>query len=419
MGARLTTKFIAKSDLKPGLYGDGDGLALQVSQQGTKAWVLRYMLKGKARKMGLGAVSAVTLAEARSAAADARKLLAAGVDPIGERDDRRAAQAVSETESVTFGEVAKLYIESQRPAWKSRAHDEQWTMTILGVARSGRPAEVDYCKIIRDVPVAAVDTGLVMRVLEPIWHSKPETASRVRGRIEAVIDYAKARGWRTGENPARWRGHIALMLPKKTRIAAVEHHAAMPYAELPSFMARLRDLPGVRARALEFCILTAVRRGDVLGATWAEIDPTAKTWTIPAERVKGKRGTRKTPHVVPLSDRALEILASLPRVDKFVFPGPREGHGLYALSLAIVLKTLAPSATVHGFRSSFRDWAAEQTGYPSELAELSLAHAVGSAVERAYRRGDQLAKRVRLMQDWAHYCEHGATVGANVVSMRG
>ena len=418
MGARLTTKFIAKSDLKPGLYGDGDGLALQVSQQGTKSWVVRFMLNGRARKMGLGAVGQISLADARSKTTDARKLLAQGIDPIDVRLAARTAQAAEagKAKAISFGKVAKLFIDSKRAGWKSDNHDAQWTMTILGVTPSRRQARTDYCKLIRDVPVNEIDTALVMRVLEPIWNTQPVTAGRIRSRIEMILDYAKAREWRTGENPARWRGHIKNLLPETKRVAAVEHYAAMPFAELPGFMARLRDLPGIRARALEFCILTAARRGDVLGALWSEIDLAARKWTIPKERVKGKRGTRKTPHVVPLSDRALEILGSLPRVDSFVFPGPREGRGLYALSLALVLKTLAPSATVHGFRSTFRDWCGDHN-VPADIAEASLAHAAGDATVVAYARSDLLERRRRLMQQWGEFCSR-AFVAGEVVELR-
>jgi integrase len=264
--------------------------------------------------------------------------------------------------------------------------------------------------------LADVDTGMVLKALEPIWATKPETASRVRGRIEAVLDWSKARGYREGENPARWRGHLDKLLPARRKVRKVEHHAALPYAELPTFMADLRKREGIGARALEFAILTAARTGEVIGATWAEIDLETRLWTIPADRMKGRRQ-----HRVPLSDRAIEILAALPRIqgNEFVFPGARDGKPLSNMAMLKTLERMGrDDLTSHGFRSSFRDWAAETTGYPGDLVEMALAHVVSNATEAAYRRGDMFDKRRRLMDDWAAYCAAPPRQG-KVLPMRG
>jgi integrase len=414
-------RHIENGNLEPGLYADGGGLYLQISGQMTKSWIFRFMLAGRARKMGLGPAGPepkITLAAARALAADARKLLMQGVDPIGERDARKAALAADSAKVMTFGQCARAYLEANQAGWKNRKHADQWQVTVMGITATGRPTEVDYCKALRNLPVDAIDTAVVLKVLQPIWNTRTETASRLRGRIESILDWARVRGYRNGENAARWRGHLEHLLPARSRVAPVEHHAALPFRDMPACMAQLRDREGVSARALEFLILTAARTGDVLGAKWSEIDLKEHLWTVPAERLKGRKGARRSDHVVPLCERAIAILRSLPREGDFIFPGARERKGLAKAAMAEVLKTLAPDATVHGFRSTFKDWCAEQTAYPNELSELALAHTISSRVESAYRRLDQREKRRRMMADWSDYCAGRIWATANVVPIR-
>jgi integrase len=413
---KLSDRFVKKTDLAPGLYGDGAGLSLQVSAFETKAWVLRYMMAGRARKMGLGSVSLkpndklVTLAEARSMATDARNLVSRGIDPIEERAARKAAQAAEKAKAMTFKECAESYIEAHESSWKSDKHGAQWRATL----------ETYAYPVIGNLPVQAIETAHVMKIVEPIWKTKTETASRVRGRIEKVLDRAKALKLRTGENAAQWKGNLDQLLPIKSQVAPVENHAALPYSQMPSFMAKLRAKEGVSARALEFLILTAARTGDVIGATWSEINEDDQIWTVPAARMKGRKGANRRDHVVPLSDPAFSLLAGLP-VDSgdFVFPGGKEGAGLSNAAMSELLKGMfSPDvATVHGFRSSFKDWAAEMTAYPNELSEMAMAHTVPNKVEAAYRRGDMREKRRRLMDDWAAYCGGKAVGGDNVIAI--
>jgi len=380
---------------KPGRYGDGQGLWLQVSPAGTKSWLFRFTQEGKARQMGLGPVHTVSLAEARQKALECRKQLLEGADPIEARNGARARARVAAAKGVTFSQCAERYIAAHEIAWKNDKHRAQWRSTLT-----------TYCDpVFGTLPVAAIDTGLVLKVLEPIWSAKPETATRVRGRIETVLDWATVRGYRAGENPARWRGHLDKLLPSRAKVARVNHHAALPYRELPAFMEALRAREGIGARALEFAILTAARTGEVIGATWAEIDLAERVWTIPAERMKGGRE-----HRVPLTDPAVELLKALPREDgtEFVFLGGRKGQGLSNVALLATLRRMdRADLTSHGFRSTFRDWAAETTTYPSEVVEMALAHAVGSKVEAAYRRGDLFEKRRALMADWGRFAHAG------------
>jgi integrase len=410
---KLSDRFIKKADLAPGLYSDGAGLALQVSTFETKAWVLRYMMAGRARKMGLGPVSVkpndklVTLAEARSMATDARNLVSRGIDPIEERAARKAAQAAEQAKALKFKECAEGYIAAHESSWKSKKHADQWRATL----------ETYAYPVIGNLPVQAVETAHVMKIVEPIWQTKTETASRVRGRIEKVLDRAKALKLRTGENPAAWRGHLDQLLPSKSQVAPVENHPALPYAELPVFMAKLRAKESVSARALEFTILTVARTGDTIGATRREINKAEKLWTVPAARVKGKKGARKRDHVVPLSKPALAAIEAIPDEGDYLFPGGNEGDGLSNAAMSELLKGMGydPSvATVHGFRSTFTDWVADETDYPNEMSELAKAHTVSDKVERAYRRGNMLAKRRKMMADWAVYCG-GKTVGSDNV----
>lgn len=375
----------------PGRHSDGGGLYLNIAKDGgRRRWVFLYALNGKQREMGLGSADDVSLADARTKAEEARALLARGVDPLERK--RAAARAASVP---TFGQVADEHIAVMAPRWKNPKHIDQWKMT-LGNA---------YCASIRGKLVSEVATADVLDVLKPIWFSKQETASRLRGRIEAVLDRATVAGHRTGDNPARWRGHLALLLPQIPKLTARGHHAAMPYADVPAFVRLLRLLRGVSALALEFLILTAARSGEVRGAVWSEINAEARVWTIPAHRMKAGRE-----HRVPLTDRALEILhtvAALRRDEEgeggLVFPGTQR-KPLSVMSLTAVLRRNGVGKyTVHGFRSSFRDWVSEQTDHPRELAEQTLAHAIGTASERAYARSDGLEKRRKLMADWAAY----------------
>ncbi|MCC6310731.1 MAG: integrase arm-type DNA-binding domain-containing protein [Trueperaceae bacterium] len=393
MAREKLTATQVKNLKEPGRYGDGGGLWLQVSQWGTKAWVYRFMMAGKARTMGLGPVDVVSLKDAREKATRAKALVLEGIDPIDAREGQRARQMAEAAKVITFEKAAEQYIAAQRDGWKNAKHGEQWTATLEAYA---------YPKIGK-LSVADIDTSHVLKVLEPIWSVKTETASRVRGRIEAVLAWATVRGYRQGDNPARWRNHLDKILPKRTKVRKVKHHDAMAYAELPAFMERLRDQEGVSARALEFTILTAVRTGETIGAQWSEIDFAAKVWTIPQERTKASR-----PHRVPLSDRALEILEAMPREgekDGPVFPGVRAGKGLSNMAMLQMLKGMTENGfTTHGFRSSFRDWAKEVAHYPREIAELALAHIVKDGAEAAYSRGDALEKRRKMMADWARYC---------------
>jgi integrase len=398
---------------EPGLYPDGYGLALQVSAFDTKAWVFRFMIAGRARKMGLGPLNTTSLAKARERAQKARDLLAEGIDPLEARGANRVQKRVEAAKSMTFKQCADAYIKANRGGWKNDKHVAQWEATFNETKRGKRvyPAAT---AVVNDLPVSAIDTGLVRKVLEPIWYETPETASRVRGRIERVLAWATVAGYRSGDNPARWTGHLKELLPSRAKLAGVEHHSAIPYRDMPSFMAELRAKHGTSARALEFCILTAARTGEVLGAKWAEIDLDAKVWIVPAERMKGGRE-----HRVPLSDRALSVLEALPREGDFVFPGQRPDRPLiHTAMLELVHVMRGKDGTVHGFRSSFRDWTAEQTAYPSEMCEIALAHAVGNRVEAAYRRGDMMEKRRRLMADWAAYCEQPPAERSNIVSIR-
>jgi integrase len=399
---RLTALKVEKAK-EPGMYPDGGGLYVRVTAEGTKQWVLRYMLNRRPRWMGLGPAALFSLQEAREKARDARRLRHEGIDPIDARRAERARQRLEEAKAVTFKQCAEAYINAHRAGWRNDKHAAQWSATLSTYA---------YPKI-GALPVQAIDTGLVLKVVEPIWTTKPETAGRLRGRLENILDFAKARGYRGGENPARWRGHLDKLLPALSKVRQVEHHAALPYAELPPFLSDVREQEGTSARALEFAILTAARTGEVLGARWSEIDLLEKTWTIPAERMKARRE-----HRVPLSPRALVILAEMQpardgdTANAFVFPGGKPDQPLSNMAFLMLLRRMGRAdLTAHGFRSSFRDWAAERTSFPSEVAEMALAHVVSSKVEAAYRRGDLVEKRRRLMDAWANFCEQPKSAG--------
>ena len=377
---------------KPGLHADGGGLCLRVSTGGTKSWVFRFMLDGKARTMGLGSVRTVSLAEAREEALRCRKLLREGIDPIDARGAERAQRRLRAASTKTFKVCAEKYVASHEAGWRNAKHAAQWRNTL----------EAYVYPVFGDLPVQAVDTGLVMRVLEPVWRTKPETASRVRGRIESILDWARVQKYREGENPARWKGHLDKLLPARSKVRKVKHHAALPYAYMGAFMATLRRQEGASALGLELQILTATRTGEVIGARWEEIDLDEKTWTVPGDRTK----THKE-HRVPLSPAAVGVLESMKeqRQSEFVFPGRREGRHLSNMAFLQLLKRMErPDLTAHGFRSSFRDWAAERTNFPGEVVEMALAHVVAGKVEAAYRRGDLFEKRRKLMEGWAEYC---------------
>lgn len=381
-----------KALTKPGRYADGAGLYLQVSAFGTKAWLLRYMRDGAARHMGLGSVADVSLAGAREKAATARRQLADGLDPIEAREAARKAAKAAAAKLVTFRGAAERYIETNRAGWKNGKHEKQWTSSL----------EAYVYPLIGDISVADVDNGLIVKILEPIWTIKNETASRVRGRIETVLDWATARGYRTGDNPARWRGHLENVLPARKKVAKVKHHPALSFEQIPAFMQTLRAESGIAARALEFTILTAARTAETIGATWPEIDHAKKIWTVPAARIKSERE-----HRVPLSDRALEILAALPREKRnaHLFIGAKAERGLSNMAMLELLRRMGrEELTVHGFRSTFRDWAGESTNFPREVAEAALAHIVKDRTEAAYRRRDALEKRRQLMAAWSSYC---------------
>jgi integrase len=411
---RLTALKVEKLK-SPGMYPDGGGLYLRVTPEGTKNWVFRFMLNGRPRWMGLGPIALYGLQEARGKALDARRLRHEGVDPIDTRRADRLRDRLEAAKAMTFKQCAEAYIASHRAGWRNAKHAAQWDTTLATYV----------APIIGALPVQAIDTALVMKVLEQavggapsqakasLWTARPETAKRLRGRIEVILDWAKVRGYRDGENPARWRGHLDKLLPPRSKVRKVEHHAALPYAKLPGFIGDLRAQEGVAARALEFAILTAARTGETIGAKWPELNLAEKIWIIPAERMKARKE-----HRVPLSTRALTILKEMDALrrqsdqaaapEEFVFPGGKLGKPLSDTAMDRLLRRMNRDITVHGFRSSFRDWAAERTSFPSEVVEMALAHAVGSKVEAAYRRGDLFEKRRQLMEAWERFCFAGA-----------
>lgn len=403
---KLDAVAVSRKAWKPGAYADGGGLYLQVAEGGSKAWLYRFMQNGRARKMGLGSVHTISLAEAREEALTCRKLVREGIDPIEARKARRTEKQLEAARSITFRKCAEQYIADHEQSWKNPKHRAQWPSSLSNYAYP----------VFGNFPVSEIDLPLVLKVIKPIWHTKPETASRVRSRIETILGWATTHGYRQGDNPARWRGHLQNLLPPTKKVRRVEHHAALPYAEAPAFMEELRGMEGVSARALEFAVLTATRTSETLRARWSEIDLERKMWVIPAERMKASKE-----HRVPLSKRAVELLEKLPREKKndFVFIGAKSGWALSDMSLLMALRRMGRSdLTTHGFRSTFRDWAAEQTSYPNHVVEQALAHAIGNTVEKAYRRGDLLKKRERLMADWARFCST-PRLGGKVIPIRG
>jgi integrase len=400
---RLTARKVA-TVMEPGLYADGGGLYLRVGRGAAKSWCLRYMFQGKAREMGLGGLLNVTLADARRKAAVQRALLVDKIDPLERRQTDNAAKKIEAARLMTFDECASAYIKAHEISWQNAKHRQQWQNTLAAYVSP----------IFGSVPVGEVDVGMVMRAVEPLWKAKPETAARVRGRIEAVLDWAKARGFRDGENPARWRGHMSNLLPGRTKVRAVKHHAALPYPEIGAFLCDLRTQHGAAAAALEFLILTAARTGEVIGARRSEIDFHARMWTVPEERMKGKRE-----HRVPLSSAAMRALERAKiEGSEFLFPSNKAGQGLSNMALLKVLERMNRSdLTVHGFRATFKTWATERSNFPRELVEAALAHVLKDKTEAAYQRGDMLEKRRRLMGAWAEFCDKFAA-GGTVVNLR-
>jgi len=414
---QLTAIGVEKLARQAGLHSDGGNLFLRVSPTGAASWCFRYMLgshtnagltkngKRARHEMGLGKYPEITLAKARELAADARRLKAEGKDPIAERNAARQKALLEAAKAITFKQCTETYIAGHRAAWRNAKHARQWKATLATYV----------LPLIGDLPVQAVDVGLVLRILEPLWTTKPETAARIRGRIETVLDWAKAREYRQGENPARWRGHLDKLLPAHSKVRRVKHHAALPFDQISAFMATLRAENGTAARALEFAILTAARTGEVIGAKWSEISLADKTWTIPAERMKAGKA-----HRVPLSARAVEILEALRPSDStagYVFTSPGTNSALSNMAMLALLKRMGRTdLTTHGFRSTFRDWAAERTNFPNHVVEMALAHALSDKVEAAYRRGELFEKRRALMDQWATTCVLPA-IEAKVVPM--
>jgi integrase len=402
---QLTAKRVAKALRKPGRYHDGHGLILQVVNPNNASWVLRFERGGRERWLGLGPVHTVSLGEARERAKRARLQLLDGVDPVDAKRAVKAQRALDAAKAMSFRQCATAYIAQRETKWRNAVHRVQWSASL----------RTYVYPVIGELLVNAVDTGLVLKCIEPHWSAKTETMSRVRGRIESILDWAQVRGYRSGENPARWRGHLEHLLPARTRLD-VEHFPALPYAELPAFMAELRACQGTAARALEFLVHTVARSGEILGMLHSEVDLDQAVWTVPPHRIKSART-----HRVALSKAAVDLLRGLPDEagNDFVLIGSRSGSGLARNAMGKLLARLRPGVSVHGFRSTFRDWAAERTAFPREVAELALAHRVGSEVEHAYQRGDLLKKRFMLAEAWSNYCARSIQASGDIVPMQG
>jgi integrase len=401
----LTSKRVLKLLRRgePGRHLDARGLYLVIASRTNAHWERRYQLDGREHYHGIGSAFVFGLAAARERSRRASELLADGVDPLAQKREAKAQRVAAAVKAISFGECATDYYRAHSPSWSHPKHVAQWRASVLGLTANGAPAEGDYCKILRPLPVAEIDTPIILSVLKSHWHDRPETASRVRARIASVLDYAKAAGYRTGDNPAAWNV-IGKLLPARNKIDRVEHYKAVDYRNVPAFVVDLRKREGTAARALEFAIYTTARTTEVLRATWREINFDEALWEIPAERMKADR-----PHKVPLAPEALELLRGLYREgdspDSYVFLSPRSGEPWSATALrAVMQRMLGYSATPHGFRSSFSDWAHEQTAHANHTIELSLAHSIGSEAEKAYRRGPMIEKRRKLMEQWAAYC---------------
>jgi integrase len=418
--SKLTAKEVEKKTA-PGLYGDGGGLTLQITKAGVKSWLYRYMIKGKAYGMGLGPAHTITLIEAREKAAAARKLVIEGINPLEAKRQRQLDAEMIKARLMTFDQCANAYIEAHRASWKNAKHADQWTNTITTYVSP----------LIGSMPVEQIDTALVVKVLaqpddkgQQFWQVKNETATRVRGRVESILGWATTSGFRSGDNPARWKGHLENLLATISRAQRIKNHPSLEWTRMGAFVHDLRQRDGIASRAVEFAILTASRSGEVRGACWSEIDLAAKVWTIPASRMKAKRE-----HEVPLSDAAIALLRRISRSDStdLIFPGTK-GQALSDMSLTAVIRRMNGEApkwtakdgntiTMHGFRSTFRMWAAESTNYPREVAEHALAHQLPDAVERAYQRGTQFTKRAAMMGEWAKFCGTNRREGGEVVAI--
>jgi integrase len=415
MAREKLTELKVKSLNRPGRYGDGGGLWLQVRDASkpdrppNKSWLFRYTMGNRQRQLGIGSYPLIGLKDARAASLVAARSVHAGRDPIGEKRARKAEAAKVAAEAMTFKGVAELYLAAHESTWRNPKHRWQWRQTL----------EAHVYPTFGGWPVAEVDTGAVMKVIEPLWHAMPETAGRLRGRIETILDYAKARGWRTGDNPARWRGHVASLLPPRAAVAKVEHHAALPYPDIGAFIARLALEEGTAATALAFTILTAARTTEAIGAQWSEVNLDAAVWTVPGARMKAGRE-----HRVPLTPAALDALRAMlpsraPSGAGFIFPGQRKGAGLSNMAMTALMRRMGHGRfTVHGFRSTFRDWAAERTTVAREVAEAALAHALKDKTEAAYQRSDLFEKRRRLMEAWATYCSKPEAPAGAVTPIR-
>ena len=404
----LTAKRIARLRKQPGRYRDDKirGLLLVVTGGRNASWQLRYEIRGKERWMGLGSLESFTLAEARERARRARQQLDDGIDPLEVKRADKAARALADAKSLRFEEAATQYFRQHEKGWGNRKHAAQFMSTMSAYV----------FPVIGKIAVADVDAALVLKCIEPRWGTIPETMSRTRGRIERILDWCRVRGYRSGDNPARWRGFLENALPARQKIPKTQHHPALPYTELPAFLAALREHEGIAARALEFAILTAARTGEVVGARWDEVNFSEKTWTVPAARMKAKRE-----HRVPLSGRAIELLRGAYREDgnPYILIGADKSNSLSDSAMKSLLRRMdRTDITVHGFRSTFRDWAAERTNYPNDVVEQALAHQVGSGVERAYRRGDLFEKRRKLMDAWAAFCASKPIKTGDLVALR-
>jgi integrase len=422
---KLTAKKVQHLTTR-GMHADGGGLYLQVAKGGSKSWLFRYKLYGRSRWHGLGSLRDISLEEAREKATEARKVRRNGADPIQAKREAESAARIEAAKAITFGAAAKRFIKANRAGWKNAKHADQWEMTLLGIDQKGKPTKNDYCKTIRELPIGAIDTTLVLRIIEPIWASKTETASRIRGRIEQVIDAAKAKGEFKGENPARWKGHLDNLLPATSKVRKVRNHPALPYRQLPNFISKLRERDGAAAAALEFQILTAVRPGNAMTARWDQIDRQTSVWIIPAALMKSD-----AEHKVPLSKAALAVLDRMETTkddSEYIFPNSK-GKPLSDASMAAVIDRmnelerrwidpkLDREIVPHGFRSSFRDWAAEH-GYDDPIAEAALAHKVSDEVVAAYRRTTFFDLRKRMMENWADYCARPSSGVDTIVAFR-
>jgi integrase len=387
-----------------GMYADGGGLYLRVADGGSKQWIFRYVVNGRLRDMGIGPCHTLTLVEARERATEARKLRLNGIDPISHKRAQQGAAVAAAAKAMTFRQCAQGFIRDNEAKWTNAKHRHAWESTLVKYVY---PA-------LGELPVGLIDTPLVLKVLKPLWKRIPETASRVRGRIESVLGWATVHHYRSGDNPARWQNHLEQALPSRSELVKVEHHPALPYMQMRDFMGKLRQDSSIMARCLEFIALTVARLGEATNALWPEINLKARTWTIPADRMKAGKE-----HKVPLSDAAMAILKDMLaiRQSDYVFPGYKQGRPLGHNVLPVLVKRVSGmDITVHGLRSTFRDWAAECTSFPNEVVEMALAHAIPNAVEAAYRRGDLFAKRAELMQAWANYCG-GVDAGDKVVPL--